>query len=537
MRDGLLVYLMQRIGCETEGEAAEMQPTSYRRWSRRVAANGLALLSFVLFAVAVLSLHQERFVPFVLEEEGPVSTVLSHYFFGATHALVDSAIPKFFHEEVGTLPAEEAIERALQAEIKPTHDLAPVTDGTGIGPVLMIRAAFAVFGLRARALPYFFVLVLGISTVAFIFRFQDRRIFVIPVLFTAFTVLILSPLTSDAANAAEAPFGGMRSYAIVGIIATLHWCFEIFDGSSVGNRSWTARWTSVSIQVTILGFAILVRGAPAYLLGPVLAVGLYRANMNWKWATLRPILLRVAVPIAALVVALLSITPIISPEYARAGRAFSTVWHRLFVTFGVHPNWPFPGLREKYSCPEIPEGLTPGLLDRAGHCIWWTYAREHHLSLERVKRETYGAEYERALRSAVWYVVRTYPKETIETFFIFKPKLVINNVLTMLNLHAPNDRSLPAVLLVLQCAILFVFMISWPRQTVLADIAFGARLLSLFLVFGLVPQIVAWARPPTVIDYNVYAVCVVILGFWLVLAAVIAVVVRSDIAPARSSEC
>src|SRR5580704_3842437 len=189
--------------CGIQGKPG-MQSISSTRWLRLVAANALAVFSFGLFAVAVLSLHQERSVPFDLEEAGPFPVVLSHYLFGAKDGLFDSALRSFFLEQ-GRTPAEEAIARALKSGIEPAHDLKPSDDGTGIGPIVMVRAAFALFGVQARALPYFFVLVLGISTVAFMLRFQDRRIFAIPVLFTAFTALILSPLALDAAE--HAPLG------------------------------------------------------------------------------------------------------------------------------------------------------------------------------------------------------------------------------------------------------------------------------------------------------------------------------------------
>ncbi len=484
---------------------------------RLAAANALAVFSFVVFAAAVLSLHQERSISFDLEEAGPFPAVLSHYLFGSRDELADSAMTRFFRERLHTLPAEGAIERALQGEIKPSHELAPVDDGTGIGPILMIHTAFALLGLRARSLPYLFVLVIGLSAVAFMLRFQDRRIFAVPVLLTAFTALVLSPLTLTQV-AQQAPFGGMRSYAIVGILAALHWCFDIVTGSSIRRPRWIVGAVLLTIQIAVLGFAILVRNAPAYLFGPPFAVGLYSLRANWGWPGLRNIVLRVVVPAVALVAVLFSITPIAYPEYAREGRAFSTLWHRLFVTFGVHPAWPFPGLSEKYPCPEIPEGLTRGGSDRAGHCIWWNYARLHGVPVEQAVRETYGAEYEKALRSAVWYVVRTYPKETLETFLVVKPKMIIRNALAMLALRATDENRLFVALFVLQCAILIASMIVWPLGPVLADIASAAGLLLLFLACSVTPQIIAWASPPTAIDFNVFVMCTIILGFWSALA-------------------
>src|SRR5262249_20372030 len=153
---------------------------------------------------------------------------------------------------------------------------------------------------------------------------------------------------------------------------------------------------------------------------------------------------------------------------------------------------------------EIPEGLVWTSGDRNGHCVWLTYAREHGISLGRAVDQVYDTEYEAALRAALWYVVRTYPKETLQTFFYVKPQRIVTTALFMLKLRAPEGRHLPIVALGLQCAILIAFMLGWPLKGALADVAAAARLLSLFVVFSTIPQIMVWASPYTAIDFSVY---------------------------------
>jgi hypothetical protein len=60
-------------------------------------------------------------------------------------------------------------------------------------------------------------------------------------------------------------------------------------------------------------------------------------------------------------------------------------------------------------------------------------------------------------------------------------------------------------------------------------------LLSLFLAFGLAPQLIAWALPPTAVDFSVYVMCGIVLGVWSILAVTMKGIVHLGAAPARSS--
>jgi hypothetical protein len=482
-------------------------------------ANALAALSFVVFAFAVLSLHQERSIPFVIEENGPFPVVLSHFLFGASGGLVDSSLSNFFWRDVPGVPAEEAVERAIDRTFVQAHDLAPMQDGNGIGAIVMVRIAFALFGVHAHALPYFFILVLGLSTAAFIFRYQDKRIFAVPALFMAFTALILTSVTSPGWDS-QVPFGGVRSYAIVGILAALHWCFELTVDRTVFRFGDRMRWFLLSVQIAVLSLAILVRGSPIYLLGPVFAVAIYQIRRNWgKPGLLRVILLRLAIPAAALIVIPSSIAPLAFPDYVRGGRAATLVWHRVLISFGVHPEWPFAGLRETYRCPGIPEGLVMSVVDRNGHCVWLAYAQAHALSSEQLTLGVYGAEYERTMRAAVFDIARTHPKEAFETFFFYKPELLVSITRNMLRLKWLDAPPFTCVLFLLQFAIVIAFIAGWPIRAALVDAAQATGLASIFLIFSTIPQFAAWSVPSTMTDFFVYVVCGGVMASWLAFVA------------------
>ncbi len=485
---------------------------------RVIAVNTVAAFSVFIFAFSVLSLHQERSIPFPIEQNGPFSVALSHFLFGAPRGLADSSLNNFFWYKIPIIPAEESLERAIKDVVEPVNDWAPITDGNGIGGIVMVRLAFAVFGIHARALSYFFVLVIGLSAAAFIFRFQDKRIFAVPVLFTTFTALILTPISLLPA-AAQVPFGGIRSYSIIGLLAALHWCFDLTIHRESSRLSEAARWSLLGVQIGVLGLAILVRGSPAYLLGPVAIGGGYHLFQNWGKHGLRAVMKRFVVPAAMMVAVLSSIAPLAFPEYAKSGRAHSVVWHRILISFGFNPAWPFPGVREAYPCPEIAEGFISMVGDRNGHCVWWAYSHEHGLSTEQVVRGVYSGEYEAAMRGAVLYLVWKYPKEVLDTFFYFKPVQLITVTRDMLNLQAADQLFLIELLTMFQMGSIVAFIIAWPVHRSLRDAAYSAGFVLLFLAFALIPQLVAWALPGTVIDFLVLLMCAGIVGCWLILAA------------------
>jgi hypothetical protein len=496
--------------------------TAVGMW-RRLFAIVLAVLSYALFGLAAASIHAERSLPFSVEEAGPIPAALSGYLFGTPHGLIDSGLDKFFREDAAAMPAETAVQSAIELRIDQAHDRLLVKDGNGIGSILMVRAAFALFGPHAYALPYFLILVLGISALAFVLRYQDWRIAAVPIVFTGLTLL---PLTAYAIPTIymACPFGGVRSYAIAGILAALHWCFAAAGKDDAPLAGRAIRWALLIIQIAILGFAILVRGSPVYLLGPVFVVGAHHLWRNRSWAGVRAVAMRVVVPTVALFTLLSMIAPLAFPEYVQAGRDHAGVWHRVFVSFDLHPAWPFPGLREKYPCPLIPEGLVKGGSDRSGHCVWLTYVSQNGLSIEQGQAGTYDAQYEAVLRRAVWYVVRTYPVQTFETFFYVKPRLIIGLVMRtvtqVFRSFGDGSRREVKIVVMLQFAILLLLLMTWPLRSLLPGIGSAVSIASLFPLFGLVPPLVVWPGVPTTLDFVVYVLCAVTISIWLLLAVV-----------------
>ena len=214
---------------------------------------------------------------------------------------------------------------------------------TVVGAIVIVKAAFALFGPSAQALPLFFLALIGISAAAFVARYQSQRMSAVPILFLGLTLLLLTVLTA-APMSIGVPIGGIRYYAIVGILPALHWCFE-FIGDDDGPRK-SIRWALLIIQVVILGLAILVRGSPIYLLVPVIvcaAVLFWRCRVRRPWRVFAVFLLA---PLAVIFLEVGQAPRFAFPEYSSTGRL-----HRLaqgLYWFHIHPEWPFSGVRELF---------------------------------------------------------------------------------------------------------------------------------------------------------------------------------------------
>jgi hypothetical protein len=173
--------------------------------------------------------------------------------------MADRGVLEYFIRN-SDLPAERAVDGAMQGKVVQQYETYVVYRGNGVGATIDAELAFAIFGPHARALPLLFVALLGASTAAFLVRFQQAYLSAIPIIFTALTVLLLTSISNDPANM-QVPIGGIRYYAVVGILPTLHWMLELF-GNHRPSNPWI-RWSALAIQLAILGLAILVRGSPA----------------------------------------------------------------------------------------------------------------------------------------------------------------------------------------------------------------------------------------------------------------------------------
>jgi hypothetical protein len=381
----------------------------------------LALACFALFALAAVSLHQQRMVRFSVEEEGPIPAALSHVLFGSPIGFADTGLLQYFKTSTAASTAE-AVERAMQGEATPTHDVQIPLDGVGIGPPLSDTIAFALFGPHARSQLLLFLALLGVSAGGYILRFRNERLWVAPVFLAALTLLLLTLGMEAPRAASEAPLGGERSYILLAILPTLHWCFELVAGGSRSRRETLIRGLLLGVQVTILGFAILVRYSPICLIPAVLVSALLALRSgSGKRAALVSLL-----PLAGLMIALYGVIPHGFPEHADSGKLRSLIWHRAFISFDLNPDWPFPGVAKQYVCPQVSAGITHGGSDSNAHCVWFAAPMNQLRPAADVWADLYGTQYEAVLRNAFFDVATRCPGETLATFLYYKPLKMVD---------------------------------------------------------------------------------------------------------------
>ena len=196
-------------------------------------------------------------------------------------------------------------------------------------------------------------------------------------------------------------------------------------------------------------------------------------------------------------------------DYVRYGRLGSVFWHRVVISLGANPEWPFGDLREMFDCRRyIPEGLVPGMPDRNGHCIWVDYAIRHDISADQFARETYDRRYEGAMREAFFKIARLYPGEVLAAFFYYKPKLILRSIDLSMQLNVSAYSSPMIALLIAAMINLCAYFIA------AADLPVSKRMLIAggSLLFGIltIPEyLVAWAGPHTIGDLLLFCL------FWI----------------------
>jgi hypothetical protein len=481
---------------------------------------GLSILSFVIYASAVLSLHQERHSGWFVEAAYSLPAAVSHSVYrtplGMINPNVQAVFQEIFREEMDNrISVREALARTAAGDLPADHAVKTTTDGNGVGYPIFASLAMQLFGLHLSGLIYAFLLLIGVSTVVFISRFQDDRLFMVPLLFFALTLVLLSPLTSDPEGVDQCPIGGIRYFTVAGILPAFHILFELTDRSRPGANVAIRNFVLLGLQILMFAFVVLVRSSVGYLLGPIVLAAMHRIWANWRNpAELGRILGKTGLTVLA-GITFVSIIAASVPDYVKTGRLFGNFWHRTVVGLGRHPDWPFGNLREVYNCMDVfPGGLTEGGDDRDGQCIFWSSyppARARELPDAEINAYTYGGIYERVLRSAVLNIALSYPRQMLELYVYYKTAMIFGTLRDSVYF----DLSAPTVLtlMVLQCVV-FVAFVVWGAYRGSRQLTPRAGIVFVLFVFSLLPLYAAWSNLATAIDSIVfmYASAAVVFG-------------------------
>jgi hypothetical protein len=371
------------------------------------------------------------------------------------------------------------------------------------------------FGVHLSSASYCFILLMGFSMLAFIGRYKDDRLIFVPLQFFVLTYMLLTPLLTDPGIRGQVPIGGNRFFGILGILPALHLFYELVDWADPGRSEARQNWALLGVQLLVLALTFLVRSANAYMLLPAVCAGVFSALHFRDDRAERLKLYRKFGNAAILGLVLTSMLIACVPNYVKSGRIGGILWHRAFVSFVMHPEWPFGNLRDVYQCTKyIPEGLQRnGNSDRNGHCIWWAYPPNQTRTEAEVQNGTYGSEYETALRRAVFYVIFSYPRLALQLYFYYKPIAVLQTLKAALDWQL--DRVPPPILfLAAWQAGLFVWFVIVSAASTPFKVSTTFGTLVLFFLFSIAPQLVAWASLWTSADliFYMYAAFALVLG-------------------------
>jgi hypothetical protein len=480
----------------------------------------LSFLSYLLYAAAALLAVHQHPSTWALEHDDSVPAAISHAVYGTRIGLYDSNVRALFLEldRTGLTPdsLSHAVEVASRGDI-PHGSTTLTNEGIGAGQPLFMGVAAALFGPHLSSFPLLFLLLMGIATLAFIARFSDDRLFMVPLTFAALSVLLLTPLLSDPEVLGEAPIGGNRFFGMLGVLPALHLYFDMREEppDTQSSRSWLN-----GVQVVLLILTILTRSSSGYLLG-LLALGAFerwrstrtdRASRRIFWRETR----RLAI------VALVSLTVMVGIvyDYLLYGRVFANVWHRGFISLAIHPDWPFGNLRETYNCAKyIPGGLNREHRDWNGECVWFAEGSRTRTDGQLVEG-VFGPAYEATLRNALFKVIASYPRQAFELFFYYKPLLIWQTLKSGVDIEWRAFSASVLALVALQIAVFFGFTVHGalggkPEAT------WRLGVIPILFVLSLPSQFLAWSTLPTGVEVVFYAYCLV--------AAVLALIVQAAV--------
>jgi hypothetical protein len=486
----------------------------------------LGFVSFLLYAAAALIAVHEHPSSWALEHDDSLPAAISHAVYGTRIGIYDSNVRAVFFELRGTALTPQALKNAVEVASRgniPRGGETLANDGIGAGQPLFMGIAAHLFGSDLSSFPILFLLLMGIATLAFIARFDDDRLLMVPLTFAALSIMLLTPLLSNQEILDGTPIGGNRFFAMLGVLPALHLYFDLREDPA--RESSSRAWLN-GIQVVLLVLVILTRSSSAYLLG-LLALGVIerwrstRADRSRRRMFLREARRLLIVAIAAQTIMVATVY-----DYLLYGRVFGNIWHRAFVSLSLHPDWPFGNLREVYDCTKyIPEGLTRRHPDPNGECVWFADPSNRNRPEGQLLEGVFGPAYEATLRSALLSVIRSYPRQAFELYFYYKPLIIWQTLQQGVDIEW-RAFSTPILGLVALQILLFLAFTACGALAGRPEAARRLAVIPILFVLSLPSQILAWSGLQTGIDVVFYMYCLAAAALAFIVQAMVRTIAR-----------
>src|SRR5262249_33595849 len=233
-------------------------------------------LSFFIYGCAALIVsknQQNDFIP----ERSSIAAAVSNVAYRAPLGKVYSAVLEQFLDF--KIPMDKTLAQAERQEIPRGALLGSTSDGNGIGYIVVASLGMRLFGLHSSSLLLSMLALIGLSALAFLWRFRDQRAVVVILYFTSLTVMLFTPLVWNAPYALNMTIGGIRYFSLVAILPAFHLLLECADARGSGSQMTRGTFVAMAVQVVVLVLAILVRNSGAPVIAAI-AVGCLLIGWN-----------------------------------------------------------------------------------------------------------------------------------------------------------------------------------------------------------------------------------------------------------------
>jgi hypothetical protein len=457
----------------------------------------IPVAAFIAYVIAALWRQRTQESEWLIEKTGGLPVALSHIYYGAPFGSIDAGIwDAALNSLAASTSGDAFLTKIAEGEFHSGGLMQTTVDGTGLGYSVFATASLWLFGPHTISLTLGFLVLFGASTLAFLARFRDNRALVVPTIFFALTLMLLTPFAAKP-WIDQAPIGGYRFFVVLGVVPALHIILDLFDVTQ--DALMPRRIMLLVIQMMLLLLATSVRASANYLLAGIAFVAIVLIWLNRKDASRRGALLtRVIVLIAVGLVAHFAGKLLTPATYVADGVDSEVFWHRAFIGFGANPAWPFGDMATAMDCrPYIPEGLVPGIVDRDGHCAYFAA-----LLQGAAPGALYGRQYETLLRSAFFQVLQQYPKEALETYLIYKPLMIWSTLSLGAELSFSRERAL--IMIVAAAQLLFILMMTYFARGDVGRVRDIAEAFTVVGAFSLIPPLFAWSTVHSSTDLICY---------------------------------
>ena len=187
----------------------------------------LAIVSFVIYAAAVLTLGQYSNIPFLPEREAFAAAVSTTHFNAPLGTMYSG--PSARIRDPNT-PLAAALKQVVGGDVEPGILLPNGgMDGNGVGYIVLVTGAMVIFGPIAACPILAMLTLMAISGTAFLWRFGSEKAVVIVLYFLGLTLLLFTPVVWEPRVAPEIPVGGIRYFAVVGMLPAFSLATEFLD--------------------------------------------------------------------------------------------------------------------------------------------------------------------------------------------------------------------------------------------------------------------------------------------------------------------